>query len=108
MRIAYLVNQYPTVSHSFIRREILALERLGFEVSRFAIRGWDVDLADPQDRGERERTRFVLRSGVFALAVAAIRTMVSRPVRFIRALAAAWRMSRRAERPLPVHLIYVA
>ena len=27
MRIAYLVNRYPTVSHSFIRREILALER---------------------------------------------------------------------------------
>lgn len=108
MRIAYLVNQYPTVSHSFIRREILALERLGFEVSRFAIRGWDVDLADPQDRAERERTRFVLRSGVPALAVAAIRTMLSRPVRFIKALATAWRMSRRAERPLPVHLIYVA
>ena len=29
-RIAYLVNQYPKVSHSFIRREILALERQGF------------------------------------------------------------------------------
>ena len=26
MSIAYLVNQYPAVSHSFIRREILALE----------------------------------------------------------------------------------
>jgi len=24
--IAYLVNQYPKVSHSFIRREIAALE----------------------------------------------------------------------------------
>ena len=29
MRIAYLVNQYPKVSHIFIRREILALERRG-------------------------------------------------------------------------------
>ena len=29
MRIAYLVNQYPIVSHVFIRREILALERRG-------------------------------------------------------------------------------
>jgi hypothetical protein len=26
MRVAYLVNQYPKVSHTFIRREILALE----------------------------------------------------------------------------------
>lgn len=29
MRIAYFINQYPKVSHSFIRREILALERQG-------------------------------------------------------------------------------
>ena len=27
MRVAYLVNQYPKVSHTFIRREIGALER---------------------------------------------------------------------------------
>ena len=44
MRIAYLINQYPKVSHSFIRREILALERQGFEITRIAIRGWDTDL----------------------------------------------------------------
>ena len=40
-RVAYLVNHYPAVSHSFIRREILALERLGVEVMRIALRGWD-------------------------------------------------------------------
>ena len=39
--IAYLINQYPKVSHSFIRREILALERQGIEVQRWASRGWD-------------------------------------------------------------------
>lgn len=38
MRIAYFINQYPKVSHSFIRREILALERQGFEVQRIALR----------------------------------------------------------------------
>ena len=39
MRIAYFINQYPKVSHSFIRREILALERQGFEIERLALRG---------------------------------------------------------------------
>jgi hypothetical protein len=33
MRIAYFINQYPKVSHSFIRREILALERQGWMCS---------------------------------------------------------------------------
>jgi len=28
--IGYFINQYPAVSHSFIRREILALENLGW------------------------------------------------------------------------------
>ena len=41
MKIAYFVNQYPKVSHSFIRREIVALETLGFPIERFALRGWD-------------------------------------------------------------------
>ena len=40
MRVAYLVNQYPKISHSFIRREIHALERLGLAIDRIAIRGW--------------------------------------------------------------------
>ncbi|HEY0061073.1 MAG TPA: colanic acid biosynthesis glycosyltransferase WcaL, partial [Telluria sp.] len=46
MKIAYLVNQYPKVSHSFIRREILALERQGFDVERIAVRGWGDTLVD--------------------------------------------------------------
>ena len=45
-RVAYLVNQYPKVSHTFIRREILALERQGTAVARYALRGWDAEVAD--------------------------------------------------------------
>ena len=53
MKVGYLVNQYPKVSHSFIRREILALERQGFEVQRIALRGWDAELVDAEDVSER-------------------------------------------------------
>ena len=61
MRIAYLINQYPTVSHNFVRREILALKRQGFEILRIALRGWDRDLIHKEDELERKRTRYVLR-----------------------------------------------
>ena len=50
MKIAYFVNQYPKVSHSFIRREILAVERQGLEVLRIALRGWDGPLPDEEDQ----------------------------------------------------------
>jgi len=108
MRIAYLINQYPMISHTFIRREILALERQKVEVVRFALRGWNSELADEEDRIERERTQYVLREGLPALLLAVIRMLLSRPARFLKALALAYRMSRRAERPLLVHLVYLA
>ncbi|MGY4304048.1 colanic acid/amylovoran biosynthesis glycosyltransferase [Bradyrhizobium sp. USDA 4369] len=108
MRIAYLVNQYPKVSHSFIRREILALEREGLEVTRISIRGWDNDLVDEADLAERARTRYVLQEGAVAIAMATALAAVTRPRAFARGLLLALRMARRAERSLPYHLMYLA
>ena len=108
MRIAYLINQYPKVSHVFIRREILALERRGIDILRIAIRGENDELVDDEDHLERKRTRYVLREGAPALLLALIRMLLTRPLRLIAALRLACRMSRHAERPLPVHLIYLA
>ena len=108
LRIAYFINQYPKVSHTFIRREILALERQGFSVLRIALQGWNAELADAEDVRERDLTRYVLRAGVFALLVAAMRVLVTRPVRFFAALRLAVKMGWHADRPLLFHLIYLA
>ncbi|MFT5644295.1 MAG: colanic acid/amylovoran biosynthesis glycosyltransferase, partial [Janthinobacterium sp.] len=108
MKIAYLVNQYPKVSHSFIRREILALEQQGFDILRIAIRGWDSELVDADDVRERARTRYVLGDGMASLLLAALRMFVAGPSRFLRALMLALKMGWRADRPWPYHLIYLA
>jgi colanic acid/amylovoran biosynthesis glycosyltransferase len=108
MRIAYLINQYPKVSHTFIRREIRALERTGLEVERIALRGWDGDIVDAEDVEERARTRYVLRDGALPLLSSLFLMIMTRPLRTFKALAIVWRMSRRSERPLPIHLIYLA
>jgi glycosyltransferase involved in cell wall biosynthesis len=107
MRLAYLVNQYPKVSHTFIRREILALERRGIMVSRIALRGWDLPLASVEDHRERERTRFVLKEGVVRLLLCFMSVLVQHPLRMMRAFGLTWKMSRRSERPLPVHIAYL-
>lgn len=108
LRIAYFINQYPKVSHTFIRREILSLERQGFDVLRIALRGWDAELVDVEDVREREHTRYVLQAGMVGLILAALRILVTRPVRFLGALKLALKMGIRADRPLPYHLIYLA
>ncbi len=108
MNIAYLVNQYPKISHSFIRREILALERQGYKVQRLAMRGWKDELRDEEDIRERAVTRYVLQDGALAMAMDVVRMAVKRPGRFARALALACKIGLRADRPLPLHLIYLA
>jgi len=108
MRVAYLVSQYPAVSHSFIRREILAIERKGVEIIRIALRGWDAELVGSEDKLEREKTRYVLSGGAPALVLALVRMLVTRPTRLMRALKFVWKMGRRADRPLPTHFAYLA
>lgn len=108
MRIAYFINQYPKVSHSFIRREILALERQGVEVQRIALRGWDAELQDADDASERAKTRYVLQHGIKGLLAPAWQVLRAQPRRFFRALQLAMRVGLRADRAWPYHLVYLA
>jgi glycosyltransferase involved in cell wall biosynthesis len=62
MHIAYLVNTYPRASHTFIRREIAALERRGHTVHRFAMRSDRAALKDAADLAEDARTEHILKN----------------------------------------------
>ena len=106
MRVAYLTAQYPKTSHSFIRREIAALERLGFRIERYSVRRVDEPLVDPDDIAERERTHVILESGPLGLVARTGLLALRRPVRWLRALRSALSMGRRSERGLLVYLIY--
>jgi glycosyltransferase involved in cell wall biosynthesis len=108
LKLAYFVNQYPKVSHSFIRREILALERQGCEVQRIALRGWAEPLPDLADQSERDQTRYVFRQGIAPLVLSLLAACARSPLKFLQALALACRMSRNSDRPLPYHLAYLA
>jgi colanic acid/amylovoran biosynthesis glycosyltransferase len=59
-KIGYLATHYPSVSHSFILREILALEALGVEIEPMAINAApEDDVLTDVDRAERRRTFYV-------------------------------------------------
>ncbi|MET0179989.1 MAG: glycosyltransferase [Novosphingobium sp.] len=78
-RLAFLVNAYPKLSHSFIRTEIAALERLGFAVERFTIRRSADGFTSADDAAEAERTTALLDGNAFGLVAAAVRQLVARP-----------------------------
>lgn len=108
MTIAYILNTYPQPSHSFIRREIRALEAQGHTVQRIAMRGPSETLVDPQDREEAARTRYMLDLGARGLAAATLRRLRADPGAFRAALRCAVNHGRRSEVGLLRHLIYLA
>jgi len=106
LTVAYLVNLYPKISHSFIRREIQALESLGVCVHRYAIRRTDEPLVDNADREELAKTKVLLDLGAATLLGSLIRVAVRHPIRFWHTLGLAIRAGVGSDRGLARHLIY--
>lgn len=107
LRLAYLASEYPKVSHTFVRREILELERLGFFVLRVSIRDCRADLVDPVDVAEATKTFFCLERGLPALLAAFLLMAVTRPIRLIDAMSRAVRMGWRSDAGLLRHVAYL-
>ncbi|MBX3357086.1 MAG: glycosyltransferase [Phycisphaeraceae bacterium] len=91
LRLAYLTNQYPAVSHTFIRRELLEIERLGHSVLRLSIRRPMSKIVDPQDHAEQERTITCLSQPAWRLIGSAVIVATTRPRAFVRAIGTSFR-----------------
>jgi len=107
LRLAYLTTEYPKVSHTFIRREILELERRGHHVLRLAIRGSSGAIADQADREEASKTVVCLSQSKLAMLGAIIAVKATRPLRWLKALGMTIGMARRSERGLLKHIAYL-
>ncbi len=105
--VAYLVNLYPKISHSFIRREIQALESHGVVVQRYAIRRISEPLVDDADREELAKTKVLLELGPARLFLSLLRVAARHPFRFLRTWSLAMRTGVGSDRGLWRHLVYV-
>ena len=93
MRLAYLCNLYPAVSHSFVRREIAGVEAHGHIVHRFSLRPPPPDLCDESDLEEASLTEAVLAKASGQLAFAPLALLATRPIKTFKALALALHLS---------------
>jgi colanic acid/amylovoran biosynthesis glycosyltransferase len=107
MNIAYLVNQYPKTSHSFIRREILALESLGLTIQRYTLRRTTDALVDEADARELLKTATVIARPFARRLIDALRTIFCHPVRFAMALIFAIRCGLKSDRSVALHVAYL-
>ncbi|MBX7079987.1 MAG: glycosyltransferase family 4 protein [Nannocystaceae bacterium] len=107
MRIAYLTTTYPSVSHTFIRRELVELERQVGEVARFAIRHTPYKIVDEDDAREDGKTfRLLSQSKARWLAVLAKRALLH-PRETLAGARKAVQLGRKSQRGLPVHAAYL-
>lgn len=106
MRVAYLTTEYPKVSHTFIRRELIALEVLGHEVARLAIRPC-ATFVDEADRVESQKTFVCLGRPTWRILLDTATVAAQRPLKFLTAAWTAFSMGRISDRGLARHLVYL-
>jgi colanic acid/amylovoran biosynthesis glycosyltransferase len=108
VRVAYLTTTYPSVSHTFIRRELTELERRIGDVTRFAIRHSPHVIVDPDDHREDRATFRVLAQPARRWATAVLRRGLAHPMRSFKGLWRALELGFRSPRGMPRHLAYFA
>jgi colanic acid/amylovoran biosynthesis glycosyltransferase len=99
LTIAYLMNQHPSPSVSFIRREIIGLENAGATVARFSIRRWSGQVVDPADKSELKQTEILLDRGAL-LILDVIVCCLQAPRQFLRAVKLCFSVGWKSDRGL--------
>jgi glycosyltransferase involved in cell wall biosynthesis len=107
VKIAYLLNTYPVPSTTFVRREIEALEALGVDVERHAVRRWRERLVEPRDVAEQARVYYLL-SGKACRLMGALATELMRNPRGLARCLRPWaKLVRNANGGLVRHVAYL-
>ena len=105
LKVAYLTTAYPEVAHTFIRREIVELERRGADVLRMALRKGK--MVERRDEDELGKVRFILEQNKLNLVRSVAKVVQKEPLKFLDALKTTLEMSRQSERGLVRHVAYL-
>jgi glycosyltransferase involved in cell wall biosynthesis len=107
MHVGYFINQYPAVPHTFIRREIRALEAIGITVVRYALKSLTADLSDKDDLAETQLTYLILKPTLSDLS-GCLFMLLRRPQAAFAVLRLAMKLGWRSDRGILRHFAYAA
>src|ERR1700743_237055 len=81
-RIAYLLSQYPAVSHTFFLKEILGLKQLGFQIEIASINPPDrpLDRLPSNEEREARATYYIKTLGLVKLLPTMIGLALRHPI----------------------------
>lgn len=80
--IAYLISQYPAVTHTFILREIKRLRTLGMQIKTVSINNPDraPHTLDADEMQEHEKTFYIKKQGFWKACKAYLRSLLFSPI----------------------------
>ncbi len=93
-RLAYLISQYPAISHTFILREIRMLRNFGFDISVASINSPDRNAEQLTDAEceESNNTYYIKPAGVKGAIKAHFYTLFTQPLNYLSGLFFALRL----------------
>lgn len=98
-QLAYLVSEYPGISHTFILREIFAMRACGLTVATASIRRpQHLDRMPEPERREAENTLYIKATPIKEIITIHWRLLSSRPMAYLGMIAATVRAYRRGAR----------
>jgi len=108
--LGYLVSRYPSISHTFILREVLELRRLGLRVEVASINGPDREKSEltAEEGSEAKKTFYVKAAGVSGALRAHLAVAVRNPLGYVRAMAFAARLGGTDVRKMLMSSFYFA
>lgn len=109
-RLFYLVGQFPAINHGYLLAEITYLRRFGIEVLVASVSPPDrpFEQLTPAEREEAAQTYYVKSVPVARAALAHLGEFLLHPLRYLRGLIFALRLTRGDPQRMFFHLAYFA
>jgi glycosyltransferase involved in cell wall biosynthesis len=109
-RLAYLISRYPSISHTFILREVLELRRLGLEIEVASINAPDRPNNEltAEEWAEAQRTFYIKRAGVGGALQAHSSALMRNAPAYLRGLWFAGRLAGVDLRKVVMNCLYFA
>ena len=87
-RIAYLISQYPYISHTFILREIIGLRKRGFDIATASINDADrpPEQLTPEEQEESRKTFYIKHQGILSVAKSHLFFFARSPLSYFKGL----------------------
>lgn len=86
MKLAYLTNYFPSLTETFIYREVLELQRRGYVINVYSLRKPNRNDISREAGGLYDNTRYLLPIAILSLCKCHLKFVLTRPLFYVKAL----------------------